>query len=841
MEYRAYKVGIELKEVDDMKKSLKKLIGVLLVVAMFPGVVGCGKETETEVKITESNLTIWGVHASEKVLQGKELDYYSDIREEADISLVMAKGEYESDQIIITPNRDIPYYNVEVSDLVNETGEAKISKDKISIYHERYIPVSVNSEKTGAPLGMYPDALVPMSAIVKYEENKIKANENQGVYITFETTTDQAVGTYTGTVTLDFKSFKKSVPVSVVVVDVTVSEETHSKSCFLTRWPFEHGELDTSQEKVDAYNDALIKYRLAPEYVILENDYSEEGIDRYVDKSIEYLLDPRLSCLSIPCGSGNEHGYTAIREDVLEKYLYKYVEKSYELNFNLVSKLIYYNATIDEATLLGLPDEQVFLNAQLFNQTVKKVADRVEADTSVTSALKNEIVASIRNLPHVCTFAYEERFADYDGDSYVNTFCPLYNSMDTEEQRALYCQDEKQPEMWWYGCNNPKYPYTSYHVDITNTLPPRLLGWMQAEYNIVGNLYWAVNDYGILDDYYATDAHRNSGVEMEGLLFYPGGQYGLVEPVGSLRLESIRDGLEEYEIIYSLKEKFKELNLPYEEFISSLTANLYTGAKNTATVNDFKQARTALLEAYVALSSPANLCIVKSEELNGLVVSKVYAKAGYTVKNGGKELTVKEAYGDGYLYTVETNLFDSQENYLDISCTLDGNTYTLKQYLGGKVEEITAENLVSSFKSEGTEVIAELVDSPIPGETDKVVRLSVGATVETDGIYQMVGFIDKAFNEKINESTQKVVVTFYNPGTEDIELSLAAKYKKNSLYFSMANCTIKPLETVSIEMPFASTSWVNTGALEKLRIRFGDDMENPAKTVYVKNILIYNK
>ena len=69
-----------------------------------------------------------------------------------------------------------------------------------------------------------------------------------------------------------------------------------------------------------------------------------------------------------------------------------------------------------------------------------------------TNLIESPIVNKKRNRK------YEERFADYDGDSYVNTFCPLYNSMDTEEQRALYCQDEKQPEMWWYGCNNPKSP-----------------------------------------------------------------------------------------------------------------------------------------------------------------------------------------------------------------------------------------------------------------------------------------------------------------------------------------------------------------------------------------------
>lgn len=824
-----------------MKNSFRKRICAILSVILCASFAGCG-DGNPSAKIRESDLTVWGVHASEKVLQGKEIDYYSDIKREADISLVMAKGEYESSQIIITPAKDVPYYNVKISDLTHEGGTAKISKDKISVYHERYIPVSVNAEKTGVPLGMYPDALVPMSAIVKYEENKIKANENQGVYITFETTTDQQAGTYKGTVTLDFKTFEKKVPVTVTVADVTVSEKTRSKSCFLTRWPFEHGELDSSQEKVDAYNDALVKYRLAPEYVVLENDNSEEGIDEYVDKSSKYLMDPRLSCLSIPCGSYDNYKYKTFNEQMLEKYLRKYIQKSYELNFNVIEKLIFYNATIDEAVILGMPDEQITLNAKLFNTTVKKVADEAENDASVSSPLKAEIVNSVRNLPQVCTFAYEERFADYDGDSYINTFCPFYNLMDTEEQRAKYHQNAKQPEMWWYGCNNPIYPYTSYHVDIANTLPPRLLGWMQAEYNIVGNLYWAVNDYGILEDYFATDAHRGStGVEMEGLLFYPGGQYGLVEPIASMRLESIRDGLEEYEIIYSLKEKFKEINLPSNEFISSLTSSLYVGARNSATVDSFRQARESLLNAYVALSSPANLCITKSEEKKGVVTSKVYAKEGYTVKNGGQELTVKEKCGDGYLYTVETNLMNSDSHYLDISCVADGKTYTLKQYLGGKVEKISAENLVSGFRSEGTEISAQLVDTPVPGETGKVVRLSVGATQQIDETYQMAGFIDKAFNQKIGEQTQKIVVTFYNGGTENVELSIAAKHKRNMLYVSSAKYTIKPSETVEVEMSFSGTSWATAGSLEKLRIRFGSEMEEPEKTVYVKNILIYNK
>lgn len=826
-----------------MRQIIRKCLCITLTLISCLGLFACGDNNNAiGVKLNESDLTMWGVHASEKVMQDKDIEYYSGIKTEADVSLVMARGEYEGAQIIITPKKNVPYYNIEVSDLTSVAGD-KISKDNISVYHERYIPVSVNAEKTNLPLGMYPDALVPFSAIAKYEENKIDANKNQGVYLTVETSVDQPVGTYTGKVVLDFKSYKKSVPITVQVVDVTVSETTHSKSCFSIRWRYQQGELDTSQEKVEAYCDALIKYRLAPEFVMVEHDYSDEGMDVYVDISAQYLLNKRLSCLSIPCGSTTEHGYATFNEQRLAAFLRKYVAKSYELNFNLLDKLIFYNATIDEATAHNLPDEQVLLNGKLFNQTVEAVAKEVEEDESIVSPLKAEIAQSIRTMPHVNTFGYEERYADYEGANkdYINTFCPLFNLMDTEEQRAQYVQSEKQPEVWWYGCNNPIYPYTSYHIDIADTLPPRLLGWMQGEYGIVGNLYWAVNDYGLLDDYYTTDAYRAHSKNMEGILFYPGGQYGLTEPVGSLRLESIRDGLEEYEIIYAMKEKYKELGLSSKSWLSSLTASLYRGAQNVATVNDFKQARVSLFEASIALQSPANLCITDLTEINGKMISKVYASAGYELKNGGKTVTDKVKFGSGYVYTIETDRTLGSANYLDLSCTGEGGTYTLKQYLGGKVEEIKAENLLSGVNDDGASVTVKLIDNPISGETGKMLSLNIGGTISSDEVFQTIRLADKLLSEKVGKNTQKVVISFYNNGSEDLDIALSIKFKKDAVYVSSGKYTIKPSETKIIELSFAGTKWNKTGALENIRIRFGSGYEESEKTVCIKNILIYDK
>ncbi len=827
-------------------KFFRSLILVILTFALLLTTVAC-KDNETP---SEGNIDVWGVHASVKVLQDIAAEEYTDEREEAEISLVMAKGEYESSQIIISPTVDVPEYTVSISDLVNGNG-TKITTENIDIYHERYIQVSSNVEKNGAPIGMYPDALVPFSAIVKYGENKIKANENQGVYVTVETAIDQEPGVYTGEMTLDFKSSTKSVPVSINVVDVTVSAETHAKSIFLNDWIYEHGELNTSADIYEAYANKLIEYRLAPQRVQQEFSFTDKGIKNFVAKICEYLVNPRLSNLDIPYATKSQKysnesdkSHTVIDGDVLEKTLDEFIKKCFEQDFNFMKKLTLYNRTLDEATFFGKDPEFIKLSCRVFNTTIAKVADELEQDATLGAdkpELKAEMVESIRNIPHVVTFPYDGKYGDFTTDEYVSVNCPMFNYMDSETQRDTYRQSEKQPEMWWYGCDVPHYPYVQYHVDNVDTVNCRVLSWMQAEYGIVGNLYWATNDYEVQEDYFETDARRNdSSQNLEGIIFYPGGQYGLEEPIVSLRLEAIRDGMEEYELLVALKAKYEALGLDFESVMSSLSSSLYSGAKVLGGSKEFVDARSALLELCVASSSPAEMLLLGTEDNgNGNMTSKVYLGVSEPLKNNGVEVTEKVAHGEGYIYTVQTVLNEAS-NKLALTCEVAGKTYSYTQNLGPAVEGIELSDMVSGFSASPANVTATTVDASEIGLTGQRIKLQVGATENKS---QIITLNSATITEKATENSKKIVFNVYNPTNDVIKLTISVKYKKTTVYSAMPIVELAPNSNNIVELNLANVVWSNTGSLDKIRFWFGEGSVGtfPEKVVYLDKAYVYYK
>lgn len=826
-----------------MRKSLKSAISIFLAgTAVF--ISACKDKETTLVPLNLGQLDIWGCVATEKVLRDQPVEKYAEWKEEPDVNILMAKGEYESDQIIISPSVDVPYYNATITDLKLESGEDTISKDDISIYKQKYIAVNaVYQVGNNFPEGFYPDALLPIEAAVEYGETSIKAGENQGIYITVETKADQTAGIYTGSLTLDFKDFTSVVPVTVEVVDVAVSEVNHAKSTFLTNWTYQHGELNSTQEMRDAYSEALIKYRLAPNNIFNENNHTDEDIARYVEKSYEFMKNPKCSNIGIPYLTSSQEyqkgeSYNAIDPVVFEKYLYKYAKKSFETGLNMLAKCTMYNAIIDEPLSMSFnTPNQVNLNCRIFNQTVNKVADAIEADTSITSEIKDEVVASMRVIPHVVTCRYVEKYANYESDEYINTFCPVTNECDSEAQRAQY---DMQNEKWWYVANHPKFPYPNLMIDNTSILSTRAIGWMQGEYDITGFLYWSVNNYTInelgtgytvcLEEYYETRANRNgNGTHGCGYLFYPGGQYGLDEPVGSLRLEALRDGLEEYELILSLKEKYNELGFSADKLISSITSNLYIGTAVSTDSNKFADARKSLLQLCAVANSSAEMCIVDSvDNGSGKVTNKVYIKDGYTLKVNGNTASGGEVFSEGKIYTVECKL-ENEVNTLKLSFNADGKEYTYEQNLGGKVTLDNASALVGGFSSELTSVTATL--------DGDYVKLDVGATTNKSQRFKLKTNTITSLDEK----AKKIVLAFKNDSAEEISLTIYYSGTRNQDLSELKSVILMPNSETQLEVDVGSLQWAKLGNIEHFLIKLGNTKAENAKTVYMKEFVVYYK
>lgn len=195
-----------------------------------------------------------------------------------------------------------------------------------------------------------------------------------------------------------------------------------------------------------------------------------------------------------------------------------------------------------------------------------------------------DLYDSLVSVPHVVTTAYDEALLGSDTVGGVQTFCPQFQHWHTQEQRAQYHARQESTdriggeEAWWYGCNNPMAPFPTYHLD-DDMIASRVLSWMQYEYDCDGNLYWCVNN-SKADMWEVAD--EIGGAVCEGNLTYPSKRFNTKEPLSTLRLESIREGLEDYEYFWLIEQAiltYNEANgTAYDP--QALMAPLYDGLYN---------------------------------------------------------------------------------------------------------------------------------------------------------------------------------------------------------------------------------------------------------------------
>ena len=848
---------------------MKKILAVGLTAIVLCGVAFQVPKTSSSnpaVYGTASDATFWSTYTTEKVLQNVTTGYQPTPKS-AKIEVLSAKGEYEAGQIIITAPQDKTLkYEVELFDLTTTDGVV-FSKDKIEVFHEKYIEVEVNQEGTTAPTGWYPDALVPYENIKKYGENIVLPSQNQALYFRFNVPINQTAGTYNGVAKITIGEEEKNIPISLTVADVVVSEVNHTKSIFSNGWFLERGELDTTQAMMDKYSEALFDYRLNPSQIITVSQSKDEEIDYFVEKAYDFMQNPRCSSLALPFEGASKQAedgnyYQSINEDIFVKYLTKVFAKSCQTNFNMFDKLVCKLGTIDEPTGSAADRAKVKMVTQTFNTVLSQTADKLAQDSSYVSDIKDEIISSMRSIKHIVTTKYRDAYAEY-----IDTWCPLFSNYDSEYDRSLY---DNQEEKWWYGCIYPKSPYPTYHLEDT-LLSARLESWMKAEYNVVGNLYWATDiyaqydgfQYNDIEDYYGV-AGRFPNVNGDGALFYPGKRYGVDGPVGSLRLEAIRDGIEEYEIFYAIKEMYKKVSdnvsqinnqesFDATKFISSLTSNLYVGTQVGTTSELFNQARNTLFTMYQVTEKAKAYIVDYKDNGYGSICYTLLAEEDTVVKNNQIEQTpIQTVVGiDGTVYKkyeIEVKL-DKDYNVANIQIIRGQEDYTFEQILSGKATVRSASLMVEND-------ITSLGDCIL--DVDFVDASSVNSAYSGTWAAVTLGttFIDEeqtSFNtemrqqfkvegplaENINDGLSRLIMHVYYEGEDNVSFALVAKHKKNSLLQELKTVELKKGMN-EIIVSLTPINWAKLGEITYFRITLADNSSGqPQRTVYIADTVIY--
>lgn len=564
---------------------MKRVITLVLVSVMLLSMLAaCGTKKETppaaSVPANEADgIRLWYGFNTENFMQDS---YYPEM-ESRDSTLRMfgIRGDVESVQLMITPDHDVKEFEFEVRELTTTNGD-KISKSNIEVFSQWYVNVD-ESYNTAAGYGYYPDALVPMETLKREKYNAISANMNQGLWINVTIPEDAAAGFYTGTGTLKMDGKAYEVPVELTVFNAVMPEEVHPRSCFLIWYDYmEKAEGSASGSIAQAYYDILVEHRVMPMYPepAIYSNY-ETFVDWVVNNVAE---NPKISTYSLPYGIDlTEDEKRIVSREKCMELLTMLAQKNVALRqagnetVDLFKKGIYYlGSIIDEPT--GEALNRVAICDQILSECKFAVADQYLTEYP-------DLYNSLVGLAHVVTTAYNEDLLGTDTEGGVQAWCPQFQHWHTEEQRQNYYNRQNTTdrlmgeEAWWYGCNNPTAPFPTYHLD-DDLIVSRVLSWMQFDYGSEGNLYWCVNCSK--DDMWE-NAYAIGGAVGEGNLTYPAAKFRLKEPLSTLRLESIREGLEDYEYLWMIEQAILQYNAENgtdhdpKMLMSSLYESLYEG------------------------------------------------------------------------------------------------------------------------------------------------------------------------------------------------------------------------------------------------------------------------
>jgi hypothetical protein len=559
-----------------MKKTRKTL---LFPLALFVcSLASCAPQSTGKT-------TLWSAFNTENLMA--DLDYSASGETQIDeegrgqtLSFNAMKGETESAQLMISVDHDVNSFDLVLGDLSDGQGNT-IASTSFSVYAEKYLEAAASCEKDAYP-GYYPDALVPLASYQFRKQNHIYVGtdddatrnpRNQGIWVNLKVASDAVAGTYSGKGTLTLDNQKYEIPLSARIYDAAMPEELHQQTCFLIWYDLiPNGEgKNSSDEMSKAYYDFCVDHRISPDQLPSTYLTNWSTFTDYYAANI--ANNPKITGYRLPLRTGSTT-YESDLRSILQLFISKNIalRKGGDATTNLFKKI--YSYVDDE------PTASSYDTVRNHGYTLKSVV------TSLSSQLNDypDLKSSLLDLKNIVTTPFNDSLVD-TGNGGVNTWCPQFQHFQATTEMANYHARQKLGEhVWWYGCITPASPYPSYHMD-ASLMSSRLLGWMQYDYGIEGNLYWCVNYYSHSDSHGTSardiwnDPNTWENCNGDGQLVYPGLEYGIKGPISTLRLESIRESLEDYEYLWLFNSKIDQYNQENGKNVSSasLLQKLYYG------------------------------------------------------------------------------------------------------------------------------------------------------------------------------------------------------------------------------------------------------------------------
>ena len=524
-------------------KSLTALI--ILTAIILPLLIGCGGTERTDLTTTTetaaedvTKVDAWITESYKKTFTRTEMPK----RHETSASLIAAKNETEGFHISFRSDTDLSGLSLEISENYNGI--------TTEILQEYYITVN--------GVGI-PDPLVPL------EDNfTLTKDVTQGFLVRFDVSEDAPSGNHTYTLTLkgDDGSVYGEFDVSLEVMGFSLPVEYFGSVASAVKEDQIYAKEDITSDEVGEYYkkyyDLLLEYGVNADY--LPYDVLDSRADAY-------MSDPRV--------------------------------KSFQVDHNL-----------DDDTLRQI-NEKLSSNPEW----LKKAYFDVYSEPSTVDELNEFIDRTLRVkelCPDISVMAHYFRNIKYDETrdtvalcgEYTDTFlvksCAWSKGWLADPLSKGYFGNRIEELagdsglIWWYVCWEPRDPFCNLQIDESG-LNHRKLFIQQYLYGVDGLSYWAANYWRYVSDPWtdmATVKNLSESCYGDGSLLYPGVKVGIEGAVASLRLDCIRDGVEDIALLKLAEREFGREWV--EDKISTVVESMTV---HTVSLTDFAAFRSEILNA----------------------------------------------------------------------------------------------------------------------------------------------------------------------------------------------------------------------------------------------------
>jgi MYXO-CTERM domain-containing protein len=482
---------------------------------------------------------VWVAPAAQKIRPGAQPPAGAT----ATAKIAAAKNEFESFQVVITGQAKGVSMSLEaLSDGAGHT----ISGRDVVLYREALINVAFPSGGDGAA-GMWPDALVPdVDPIMGEKRNAfpfdVPANESRAVLVDIHAPQGIPAGKYTGTLHVT-GGVSQDVSVEFTVWDFDVPSTATLRTAFGLAWNgpcIGHGDPGCGGGDAD--------HKLRARYV-------QSALDNRVSTHQPYYT-------ATVDTSGNENW------GAFDQFSGPFLDGTADTRLR--------GAKLTSVSVAGAPVATVVAGwSRHFKQKGWNAATTLfdyVCDEPELTCYWSDIpvrIAQVRagdpSMPTLVTTTTWE--AQNNGISGIDLFTPVINFVEGKPGDSVAGNQRSRfpAYIWWYqscmshGCSgvgggfdgNGETGWPTYAIDAEGTRH-RAMEWMSFTYDIQGELY-----YEMTQAYFGGDPWVNQaafGGTGDGTFFYPGTTWrigGQTEiPIESLRLKGIRDGMEDYELLY---------------------------------------------------------------------------------------------------------------------------------------------------------------------------------------------------------------------------------------------------------------------------------------------------